>query len=61
MILRHINLRRDVRPSSGCIFIVRVRMVARDILLKQTSKATSPFQPLHPPSLVKTYTCQDRR
>ena len=26
MILRHTNLRRDVRPSFGCIFIVRVRM-----------------------------------
>ena len=26
MILCHTNLRRDVRPSSGCVFIVCIRM-----------------------------------
>ena len=31
---------------------------ARVIILKLTRKLTSPF---HPPSLVKRYTCQDRR
>ena len=63
LLLRHIHLNRDVRPSPEVVLLHALeclKVVAHDVLLIRTMNTALLFQVCYPLRLAKRYACLGR-